>query len=354
MESKLLDSPARQATLIYNPTAGFWDWSTVIAKVARFWAGEGWTLHIESTRYTGHATELARQAAAANHRLVFAAGGDGTLNEVANGLVGTASALAPMPVGTANSFAKELGLPRPNVLYPDFLLEVSQALARGRVQAMDVGYIETAAAPHPPQQSEQNGEHSATLPNERQGRYWLLWASTGIDGFIVDQIEPRPRWFKYLGTAGYAARALSMFPQFHGLHAHITVDGQTLEGDFLLINVSNCRMWLGGELRLNQNGVLDDGMFELWLFRGKDWPQLFSYGLEITREEHSKNPHVTVLRCHEVRVTTTPNMAYQLDGEPVAETPFTSSIRRGALLLLAPDSVPAGLFTLPGQPLEVS
>src|SRR5690349_21038193 len=211
MGSQLMDSLARHATLIYNPIAGFWDWSTVIAKVARFWADEGWTLHIESTRYTGHATELARKAAAANHRLVFAAGGDGTLNEVANGLVGTASALAPMPVGTANSFAKELGLPRPNVLYPDFLLEVSQALARGRVQAMDVGYIETAAAPLPTQQNEQDEEQPAALPTEQRGRYWLLWASTGIDGFIVDQIEPRPRWFKYLGTAGYAARALSMF-----------------------------------------------------------------------------------------------------------------------------------------------
>jgi len=353
-----MDSLARQATLIYNPTAGFWDWSTVIAKVARFWADEGWTLHIESTRYTGHATELARIAAAANHRLVFAAGGDGTLNEVANGLVGTASALAPMPVGTANSFAKELGLPRPNVLYPDYLLDVSQALARGRVQAMDVGYIEAPSHPHDPQQGEAAVDPlvapSKELANNQPGRYWLLWASTGIDGFIVDQIEPRPRWFKYLGPAGYFARALSMFPQFHGLHANITVDDQTLEDDYLLINISNCRMWLGGELRLNQHGVLDDGMFELWLFRGKDWPQLFSYGLEITREEHLKNPDVTVLSCHDVKVTTTPNMAYHLDGEPMADTPFTASMRRRALLLLAPDCVPDGLFTLPGQPLEVS
>lgn len=328
-----MDSAMRQATLIYNPMAGFWDWSAIIAKVARFWAEEGWTLHIERTRYTGHATELARQAADAGHRLVFAAGGDGTLNEVANGLVGTASALAPMPVGTANSFAKELGLPRPNVLYPDYLIEVSQALSRGRVRAMDVGYVE-------PQ-------------GDRPGRYWLLWASTGIDGFVVRQIEPRPRWFKYLGPAGYFARALAFLPQFQGMHSTITVDDQTLEGDYLLINISNCRMWLGGELRLNQNAVLDDGFFELWLFRGKDWPRLLSYGLEVTREEHLNNPDVSVLRCQQVRVHTTDPMAYHLDGEPMDETPFATTIHRRALLLLAPDTIPPGLFTLPGQPLEV-
>jgi YegS/Rv2252/BmrU family lipid kinase len=325
--------------------AGFWDWSAIIAKVARFWTSQGWNLHIESTRYTGHATELARQAAAADHRLVFAAGGDGTLNEVANGLVGTASALAPMPVGTANSFAKELGLPRPNVLYPDYLLEVSQALARGRIQAMDVGYVEPQTA----QSFGLNGDQPTVWP----GRHWLLWASTGIDGFVVRQIEPRARWFKYLGPAGYFARALAFLPQFHGLHSTITVDDQTLEGDYLLINVSNCRMWLGGELRLNQNAVLDDGFFELWLFRGKHWPRLFSYGLEITRKEHLNNPDVSVLRCQQVQVTTTAPMAYHLDGEPIAETPFTTSLHRGALLLLAPDSVPRGLFTLPGQPLEI-
>lgn len=328
-----MDFAARHATLIYNPMAGFWDWSAVIGKVARFWANQGWTLHIESTRGAGHATELARIAAAANHRLVFAAGGDGTLNEVANGLVGSASVLAPMPVGTANSFAKELGLPRPNVLYPDYLLEVSQSLVRGRVQAMDVGYID-------PQ-------------GDRPGRYWLLWASTGIDGFVVQQIEPRPRWFKYLGPAGYFARALAFLPQFHGARATITADDQTLEDDYMLINVSNVRMWLGGELRLNQNAVLDDGAFELWLFRGKSWPRLFSYGFEITREEHLNNPDVTVLNCKEVHITTTPPMSYHLDGEPIADTPFSTSIRRGALLLLAPDTVPDGLFSLPGQSLEI-
>jgi YegS/Rv2252/BmrU family lipid kinase len=332
-----MDSAARHATLIYNPTAGFWDWSDVIAKVARFWADQGWALHIERTRYTGHATELAAKAADANHRLVFAAGGDGTLNEVANGLVGTASVLAPMPVGTANSFAKELGLPRPNVLYPDYLLEVSQALARGRVQAMDLGYVEP----------------SITTAGEQPGRYWLLWASTGIDGFVVRQLEPRPRWFKYLGPAGYFARALAFLPQFQGLHSTITVDDQTLEGDYLLINVSNCRMWLGGELRLNQHAALDDGLFELWLFRGKHWPRLFGYGLEITREEHINNPDVSVLRCREVRVTTTQPMSYHLDGEPIAETPFATTMHHGALLLLVPDTVPPGLFNLPGQRLEL-
>jgi diacylglycerol kinase (ATP) len=208
---------------------------------------------------------------------------------------------------------------------------------------MDVGYVES------PIQSEANGTPHG---EEGQGRYWLLWASTGIDGFVVSQIEPRPRWFKYLGPAGYFARALAFLPQFEGMRSTVSVDNQTLEGEYLLINVSNCRMWLGGELKLNQEAVLDDGFFELWLFRGKHWPRLLSYGLEVTREEHVKNPDVTVLRCQQVRVHTEPPMSYHLDGEPLAETPFAVTLRHGALLLLAPDSTPSDLFTLPGQPLQ--
>lgn len=322
---------ARRATLIYNPVAGFWDWGAVIAKVAHFWSRRGWTVEVAPTRYTGHATELARAAAAAGEPMVLTAGGDGTLNEVANGLVHTATILAPLPVGTANSFAKELGLPRPNILHPDYLLEVSQALTRGRVQAMDVGCVEDAAG--------------------NPQRHWLLWASTGIDGFVVKQIEPRPRWFKYLGPTGYLTRALFFLPSFEGMHATVTVDDQVRKGEYLLINASNCRMWLGGELQLNRRAVLDDGLCEVWLFRGKHWPRLLSYGLEITRKEHIRNPDVTVLRGQRIHIQTTTPMPYHLDGEPAADTPLRLRVQPRALRLLVPDSTPDGLFRFPGTPL---
>lgn len=313
----------REVTLIYNPIAGFWDWETAIAKVANFWRDNGWAVNITPTSHTGHATELARTAAAAGHPMVLAAGGDGTLNEIANALIGSETILAPLPVGTSNSFAKELGLPRPNVLQMDHLIDVSRALLDGTIQRMDCG-------------------------KSHAGRYWLLWASTGIDGFVVEQIEPRPRWFKRLGPAGYLARALFFVPQFHGFHAHVTVDDREIHGDFLMVNISNCRMWMGGELRLNRNAVLDDGLFEVWLFRGQNWPRLLSYGIEIGLENHVKNHDVTVLRGQSVTIRTDSPMPYHLDGEPADETPLTVTMCPGALRLLVPNTVPAGLFSEPG------
>lgn len=327
--SPLSTSPDRRATLIFNPMAGYWEWRAVVERVAAYWADRGWDVRLASTEYTGHATKLAAAAVAEGHGLVLAAGGDGTLNEVANSLVNTATVLAPLPVGTGNSFTKELGLPRPNVLHPDYLLDVSAALVRGTVRAMDVGRVE-------------DGNLS---------RHWLLWAGTGLDGFVVKQIEPRPRWFKRLGPAGYLARALFFLPQFKGVHAIVTVDDRRIEGQFLLANISNCRMWLGGELRLNRRAVLDDGLFELWLFRGNHWPRALSYGLEISREDHVRNRDVTVLPCRRVHITTEPRMAYHLDGEPAGDTPFTATLCPRALRILVPDSAPPDLFAAPGEPL---
>ena len=108
--------------------------------MADFWRNRGWQIQVQPTKFKGHATELAKQAALAGCQLVLAAGGDGTLGEVANGLAGTDTMMAPLPVGTANSFAKELGIPLPGFLDKQRLLEAARVLANGRVYSMDLGY----------------------------------------------------------------------------------------------------------------------------------------------------------------------------------------------------------------------
>ena len=321
-----MPTPLRRAALIYNHNAGYWDWHGAIDQFVHFWERRGWSIQIESTQYVNHATALAHSAVEAGCHIVFAAGGDGTLNEVANALVGTDAVLAPLPVGTANVLAKELGLPRPNVFAPTWMIEVSRALSRGRIQRMDVGQCAT-------------------------GRHWLLWASTGLDGYIVNQVEPRPRWLKRLGKAGYLAQALLHLPNYHSPHIVVAVDDRTFEGEFLMVNASNCRTFLGGELNLNRSAVLDDGQFEVWLFHGREWPKLAGYALDVTLEQHGRNPDVAVAAGRHVTVQCSPPIQYHLDGEPAGDTPFTCRILPQALRMLVPDTAPAGLFALDGDPL---
>jgi diacylglycerol kinase family enzyme len=183
------------------------------------------------------------------------------------------------------------------------------------------------------------------------GRHWMLWASAGIDGFVVKRIEPRSRWFKRLGPIGYALKVLFFLPGFSGVRATVVVDNQVIEGDFLLINVSNCRMFAGGELPLNRGAVLDDGQFEVWLFRGRHWSTAARYIMEIGLESHVCNPNVHVWIGRYVAVETHPPTPFHLDGEPVNNTPFSCELKPKALRLLVPDTTPANLFANRGEAL---
>jgi diacylglycerol kinase (ATP) len=298
--------------------------------VADFWRARGWEVWIKPTEAEGHATELARDAAAFEHRMVLAAGGDGTLGEVANGLVGTETILAPLPIGTANSFAKELGMPRRRIFERHRLLQTAVSLAAGRVQVMDLGFKDDG---------------------DGNGRHWLLWSGTGVDGFLVHKIEPRPVWSKKLGPFGYIIQGLAAAPQFPHLHATVTIDGQTHTGDMLLIIISNCRMY-GGEVILTPDAVLDDGQFEVWMFYGHGVPKIFDYLFKLKQERHLSDNHVTMVRGKEIVVQTDPAMGCHTDGDKANFTPLTCRVVPRALRILVPDSTASSMFSFAGEPLE--
>lgn len=311
---------SQKATLIYNPVAGRGNLADEVQDVAQLWQKKGWHITLCPTQRPNHATELARQAAESGQALVLAAGGDGTINEVANGLVFSETVLAPLPVGTANCLARELNLPLPNRLQPYRLVEASQALLRGNLQKMDVG--------------------------ECSGRYWLLWLGVGLDAFVIQNIEPRPKWFKQFGRAGYAAKSLFYMPQFTGMKTRLTIDGRVIEDDLLWINVSNGRFYGGGEIILNPAGVLNDGLFEIWLFKRGVWPagQMARYVAEVTLGQHIHDDAVTLLTGRSLTIHTTPAVPFHADAEPIGETPITCTLHPQALHILVPPETPAGLF----------
>ena len=293
--------------------------------MADTWQARGWATAIQPTQARGHAIELARQAAAAGDDLVFAVGGDGTLGEVANGLADTQTAMAPLPAGTANSFAKELQMPLPNWLNHSKLLETADSLANGRIHNMDLGYTY-----HP------GGD----------GRYWLLWAGIGADGYLVDQLEPRPKWSKTLGIFGYFIQGLSVAPRFPAMKATVTIDGVTFEDYFTLILVSNCRRYAGGELLLSPQAKLDDGLFEVWLFQGQGPVRVIS---QLVQAKFGRLRNATMVQGRYITIYTDPIFPCQTDGDKAGYTPLRCEIKPGTLRLLVPDTASPELFDKPGE-----
>jgi diacylglycerol kinase family enzyme len=135
-------------------------------------------LEVVETGRRGHATRLAHGAARAGAEVVVAFGGDGTLNEVANGLVGTEAALATLPGGSTNVFARSLGLPNDPVLAVDQLLA---ALDEGRIERVGLG--------------------------SANGRYFLFHVGAGFDAAVVDQVERRGLLKRYAGHPLFMAAA---------------------------------------------------------------------------------------------------------------------------------------------------
>src|SRR5687768_11921903 len=120
------------------------------------------TVEVAETSRRGHATRLAQGAAADGVDVVVVLGGDGTLNEAANGLAGSSTALAPLPGGSTNVFARTIGLPDDPVEATQLLLE---ALAAGSIRRVGLGSV--------------------------NGRYFLFHVGMGFDAAVVQQVERR-------------------------------------------------------------------------------------------------------------------------------------------------------------------
>jgi diacylglycerol kinase family enzyme len=192
--------------------------------------------------FTGeHITKLAHQAGEEDLDGLFVVGGDGSFNLAARGLLGSNTALGVIPAGTANVWAQELGLPGLNWTRLMALEESARRLASAPVHPVDIGLINQ-------------------IP-------FILWAGIGLDGLIVNRIEPRGRWEKMLSTLHYGAASIWEASSWHGMNLDIVVDGFQIQGHFLLALACNIHLYAGG-VNISPNAEL---MMVKWIFgfRGK-------------------------------------------------------------------------------------
>lgn len=313
-----------EASLIYNPLAGTLNLDPIAKVVAKFWRDHGWNVQVEPTRYAGHARSLARKAAQAGHELVLAAGGDGTLGEIAGGLVDSQTVMAPLPAGTGNSFAKELMLSnRGGLLRRHTLLKACKKLVKGRVQQIDLGCY--------------NGNN-----------HWLLWAGVGVDSYVVSHIEPRSRFARRLGSIGYLGLGSPFLARFPGMVATVTVDDKVFNDEYLMVIISNCRRYAGGKFLLSPKASLDDGLLEVWLFKGRVGWGIFRYMAFMAIGRHLDHPDAQMVTGREITVETEPKMPFHRDGDPAGYVPLHCWVKPKALRLLVPQTVSESLFVQPG------
>ena len=295
-----------RAIIIFNPAAGQAESLQKDLQDSReLLVGYGWSVELCPTQGPGDGTRIAREAAEAGLDAVIAAGGDGTINEVINGLAGSHTALGVLPVGTVNVWAREIGFP----LQPR---ATTEALLQAHVRQIDLGRA---------------GE-----------RFFLLMAGIGFDAAVVNEVSPEEK--RRLGIFAYAWRALSLGVRFRGMRVRVSLDGKVLRRRVLMIVIGNTQLY-AGFLKFTSRASIDDGLLDVCLIKGDNLLAVPFHLATILLQRYSFDPKFEYHRVRSIRIESRRKLPVQADGELIGTTPVTIQVIPGALRVLLPHSLPA-------------
>jgi YegS/Rv2252/BmrU family lipid kinase len=298
--------------LIYNPAAGRFPAGWLLSRAVQVLSDAGWTIDVQEVHEGGEIQRVAHEAIRAGCDAVFVAGGDGTVGAVAAALSGSEVALGVLPSGTANVWAKEIGLERLDWIHLFALERAADRLARGRVHKVDMG--------------------------RACGREFLLWAGIGLDAEIVNAIEPRERWAKTFGTMHYGILALWNSIGWEGVELAVRADGQVWEGRYLAAIASNIRKYAGGLIELSPEAKFDDGMLDFWLIGGRSLKDAVTRVVQIFLGSHSEAPGVVHFQAARALFESESELQIHFDGEPHSvSSPVEFQTLRNSLNVLLPE-----------------
>ena len=273
---------ARRMLVVRNPRAGSFMTQNTFLEAAGVIFKSDYNVYVYSTQCRGDATRIVAEEGN-NYDCIVAFGGDGTLNEVINGLMRLPErpVLGYIPAGTTNDFAAGLGLSRNPVKAAATVLE-------GVEQELDVGLF--------------NGE-----------RYFSYVASFGT---FTRASYSAPQDVKNLiGYAAYLLEGLKSLSEVHPYHLRITAEGEELEGDFIFGAVSNA-LSVGGMVKFDSGQVdLTDGLFEVLMLRNPQSLADLQKILQNLATHHYESDLILSLKAAEITVRSDEPIAWTVDGE---------------------------------------
>lgn len=290
--------------VIWNPVSGGRRWGRRIPELRSRLTAHGFDPSVRTTRRPGDASELARQAAlGGDYEAVFGLGGDGTLREVAVGLLGTGVPLGILPAGTTNVLAAAFGVPaNPLAASASYRWPAGEPPTR----EMDVGLC--------------------------GGRPFLMMISAGVDAAVLARTSQaaKRRWGRLAVVAHSVAVLRSYgFPAF-------TVRSQErlASGSFTVI--SNLPLY-GGPFAIAPRADALDRLLDVTVFAGRGAVATLGFAMDVVLESHLRRPDVEAWRAASVVIEGEGTLPMQIDGDPVQlELPLTVSLAAERLRVLLP------------------
>lgn len=283
----------RSIHVIFNPLAGARR-RAMLDRVATYLRASGAEVLIEETRAPGHATELARGAAQRGDAdVIVAAGGDGTINEVARGLIGQGVPLGIIPLGTANILAAEIGLKRDPGDIADMILS-------GPAELIGTGLVD--------------------------GQIFLLMVGIGFDGEVVHNITPaqKRRWSRL----AFLYEGMKLWLRGPGHEIALLADGKPYRAAWVI--AMNGKRFAGDFILAPQNDIAEPGL-TLFLFQTGDRLALIRYFIALAMGRVGELRDVRILSARDVLVQSPEGLAVEVDGD--ARGCLPQKIERGTQFL---------------------
>jgi diacylglycerol kinase (ATP) len=272
----------------------------------------GHVVHPRLTFEGGDASRFAWKAAEYGADLVIAAGGDGTINEVVNGLYewsgGKPGGECPLPrlgivpLGTANDLAGGLGIASGD---PEAALAIAVA---GTEYVVDVGRM--------------------------NGRYFLNVSTGGVGAEATDEASDDLK--RKLGPLAYLITGVRKFVELKASRARFTSGGETLhDGDFLIFAVGNARRTGGGNF-ITAQADMEDRLLDVCIVERMTHLEAARIAPQIRAGRHVNNPHVTYRKVRELLVEAEHELTVNADGEPLTDRRFEYTLAKHRLTLMVP------------------
>ncbi|WP_160724281.1 diacylglycerol kinase [Bacillus sp. USDA818B3_A] len=271
----------KRARLIYNPTSGREILKRNLPEILEKLEIAGYEASCHATTSAGDATKAARLAVERQYDVVIAAGGDGTIHEVVNGLAEQEfrPKLGIIPAGTTNDFARALQIPRDIGTAVDII-------TRGELIPVDIGRI--------------------------NDRYFINIAGGGRITEITYEVPSKLKTM--LGQLAYYLKGMEMLPSIKASDLRIEYDGKLFEGEAMmfLVGLTNS---IGGFEKLAPDASINDGLFSLLILKKVNLAEFIRISTLAVRGEHVNDPNVIYTQANRIKVYSSEKVQLNLDGE---------------------------------------
>ena len=268
----------KRLLVIINPISGVGRQKTIEKVLDQHLDHSRFDCDIRYTERAGHATDIAREGSRQGYDAVVAVGGDGSINEVAKGLIGTSTTMGIIPCGSGNGLARHMQLP----LSPDKAVEILNQYETIDIDTIDVN-----------------------------GNSYVSIAGVGFDAYVARRF----RLTKKRGFAGYAKILFSEYPRYKAKEYRMIVDGRELSRTALMITVANSSQF-GFNAAIAPTASLKDGLMDVCVVEKVPYLEIpITAEMLVVSHHFQKSEHVEIIQAKELTIINNDYRWINFDGE---------------------------------------